>query len=269
MVGSVCPAAADASGLPPGCEVRLGMTDGCAAQLAAGADLPGSFVSVVGSTLVLKGASDSLVADPAGAVYSHRHPGGWWLPGGASNVGAAALPAAFPDRDLAALDQAAAAHGPAGAVGYPLVGEGERFPFVAPHARAFILGDPADDIERYRMLLEGVAFVERLAYERLASLGAAPVGPVAAGGGGSRSLPWVRIRATVLRRPLVQVPDATTALGAAMLAAVGTLHADLQTAVQAMCRRGRVIEPDESEGDALEASYRRFMGALKDRGWLP
>ncbi|MDQ6948384.1 MAG: FGGY family carbohydrate kinase, partial [Actinomycetota bacterium] len=123
--------AAAATGLPVGCEVRLGMTDGCAGQVAAGADRPGRFVTVVGTTLVVKGATDHLVHDQTGAVYSHRHPGGWWLPGGASNTGGAAVAAASPGRDLADLDRRAAAAGPATCVTYPLLGTGERFPFLA------------------------------------------------------------------------------------------------------------------------------------------
>ncbi len=67
------------------------MTDGCAGQIATGAVEPGQFVGVLGTTYVLKGVTRELVTDPAGALYSHRHPDGWWLPGGASNTGGEAL----------------------------------------------------------------------------------------------------------------------------------------------------------------------------------
>jgi sugar (pentulose or hexulose) kinase len=260
--------AADATGLPEGCEVRLGMTDACASQLAAGASSPGQFVSVLGSTLVLKGASTELVTDPAGAVYSHRHPDGWWLPGGASNTGAKALADGFPDGDLAALDRRAAEHGPARCVRYPLVGRGERFPFAASEAEGFELGQPEDDVERYRATLEGVAFVERLGYERLRSLGADAEPPVAASGGGSRSRIWNRIRATVLGFPLVEKPDASTAAGACILAAAGSVHPDLATACREMGVEGDQVEPDDGERDALEASYQRLVEAVSERGWL-
>ena len=268
-VGSVCAAAAEATGLPRRCEVRLGMTDACAAQLAAGAGSPGHFVSVLGTTLAVKGASHDLVADPAGAVYSHRHPGGWWLPGGASSTGGAALAAAgFAERDVADLDRRAAGHGPAGVVTYPLAGRGERFPFVAADAEGFVVGKPAGDVERYRSILEGVAFVERLAYERLARLGARPEAPRSASGAGSGSRAWTRIRATVLGAPLVARPSATTARGACILAAAGTLHADVSSAAEAMAVEGEVVEPVAGERDALEASYRRFVLELQERGWL-
>lgn len=268
-VGVVGPPAAEGTGLPAECEVRLGMTDGCASQLAAGADAPGRFVSVLGSTLVLKGASAAPVSDPAGAVYSHRHPDGWWLPGGASSTGGRCLTVEFGGRDLAALDTAAERRGPAGAVAYPLVGRGERFPFAVADAEGFTLGTPADEVERYRALLEGVAFVERLGYERLAALGAAATPPVTVTGGGSASAVWNRIRSAVLGMPLVAAPQATTARGACMLAAAGTLHPDLSSAVEALRVPGEDIEVDDSERGALEDGYRRFVAEVRRRGWLP
>ena len=266
--GTVGREAAAATGLPVGCQVRLGMTDSCASQLAAGADRPGRFVSVLGSTLVLKGASRDLVVDPAGAVYSHRHPDGWWLPGGASSTGGRVLAVAFPGQAPADLDAAAERHGPATGVVYPLVGRGERFPFAAPDAEGFVVSEPTGETDRVRAVLEGVAFVERLGYERLAALGAPCVPPVVVTGGGSTSPVWNRIRATVLGVPLLATPGATTALGACILAAAGTLHPDLAAASAAMSAGGQPVDPDDAERDRMEANYRRFRAAVVDRGWI-
>jgi len=267
-VGRLGDDAVAATGLPAGCEVRLGMTDSCASQLAAGAGHPGGFVSVLGTTLVLKGASRDLVADPTGAVYSHRHPDGWWLPGGASNTGGGALTGGFADTDLPVMDGLAERHGPARSVVYPLVGRGERFPFVVPEAEGFVLDDQQDETDLYRATLEGVAFVERLGYERLARLGARVVPPISSGGAASASLVWCRIRATVLGVPLVSRPGATTALGACMLAAAGTLHPDLTAASEAMAATGHLVAPFEPEREVLEAGYQRLVAALAGRGWL-
>ncbi|MBQ0862403.1 FGGY-family carbohydrate kinase [Streptomyces sp. RK75] len=265
--GSVCAEAAAETGLPVGCEVRLGMTDGCAGQLATGAVAPGQFVGVLGTTYVLKGVSRDLVTDPAGALYSHRHPDGWWLPGGASNTGGEALAHRTAER-LSALDEAAAARGPASCVSYPLRREGERFPFVAGPARGFTLGTPADDTDRHRADLEGVAFLERLALERIAALGVPVTAPLYAAGGGSRSPLWTRIRATVLDVPLRVADRAETAFGAALLAATGTLYPTLEKAAAAMTGEGRLVEPDPREKAALDDSYARFTEELTDRGWL-
>ena len=266
--GAVCPEAAEASGLPDGCQVRLGMTDSCAAQVAAGADRPGRFVSVLGTTLVLKGATTERLDDPTGAVYSHRHPDGWWLPGGASNTGGAALAAGFEGADLATLDERAAEHGPAGCVTYPLTGTGERFPFVAPDATGFWLGTPTGDDERYRATLEGVAFVERLGYDHLAGVGARAAPPLLSAGGGTGSRVWTAIRATVLASPLDVPACPETSFGACVLAAAGTVHPDLTAAGDAMVRTVASVEPVEPETERLEESYHRLVAELRRRGWV-
>jgi sugar (pentulose or hexulose) kinase len=151
---------------------------------------------------------------------------------------------------------------------YPLARPGERFPFLEPRAESFRIDEPADQVEYYRAVLEGVAFVERLAYERLATLGARPDGAVATAGGASRSRVWNRIRATVLGRPLVVPATPTSAFGAALLAAAGTLHEDLRAAAAAMVAVRDEIEPAEREQAALAESYARFVAELRAREWL-
>ncbi|MFD5201572.1 FGGY-family carbohydrate kinase [Streptomyces sp. NPDC058375] len=266
--GVVGRAAAEATGLPEGCSVRLGMTDGCAGQIATGAVEPGRFVGVIGTTYVLKGVSEHLVRDETGAFYSHRHPEGWWLPGGASNTGGECLADVAPAR-LPALDAAAAARGPASFVRYPLCRDGERFPFVSGVARGFALGRPGDEVDAHRAALEGVAFVERLSLDRVKRLGVRVLGPLHAAGGGSRSAVWTAIRATVLDRPVRVVERAETAFGAALLAATGTLHENLAASAAAMVRGGALIEPVSAQRPALQDSYGRFVEALRGRGWLP
>ena len=268
--GVVSPEAAAATGLPAGCAVRLGMTDACAAQVAAGADRPGRFVTVLGTTLAVKGAGDDRIDEPASGIYSHRHPDGWWLPGGASNTGAGSLAARFPAEDLAGLDRRAAAHGPASTVCYPLTGTGERFPFASAEAEAFWTTRPTGDVDRYRSVLEGVAFVERLGYERLAALGAPLAGRLRSAGGGSVSHVWTSIRATVLGVPIIRPASADTAFGACVLAAAGTLHKNLSASTDAMVSSaGAAVEPVATERDRLDHSYRDLVRALGERGWLP
>ncbi len=268
--GTVCEEAAAATGLPAGCDVRLGMTDACAAQIGAGADRAGRFVSVLGTTLAVKGASDDRIDDPASGVYSHRHPDGWWLPGGASNTGAGPLAARFSHDELADLDGQAGAHGPASSACYPLTRTGERFPFAAQDAQGFWTAPALGPVDEYRAVLEGVAFVERLGYERLSRLGAPLAGPLRSAGGGSRSDVWTAIRATVLRVPITRPATATTSFGACILAAAGTLHPTLAGATDAMADDACApVEPVAAEGDRLEESYRRFVDAVTERGWLP
>jgi sugar (pentulose or hexulose) kinase len=208
--------------------------------------------------------------DGASGVYSHRHPDGWWLPGGASNTGAGSLSSRFPDADLADLDERAAQRGPSTVACYPAPGRGERFPFAVGDAEEVWTGTPEDEVDRYRAVLEGVAFVERLAYDRLRQLGASVDPPLRSAGGGSASGVWTAIRATVLGMPVVSTPSAGTAFGACVLAAAGTVHPDLAAAADAMVGSpGPPVEPVDRERGRLEESYGRFRGALEEKGWLP
>nr|WP_216217058.1 FGGY family carbohydrate kinase [Amycolatopsis aidingensis] len=265
VLGEVGPAAAAETGLRAGCRVVAGMTDGCAGQLASGAVAPGQFVGILGTTYVLKGVTERLVPDPTGAMYSHRHPDGWWLPGGASNTGGESV---SDTPELARLDAAAAAGGPARVVTYPLRRQGERFPFTSPAARGFVLGSPADEVEVHRARLEGVAFLERLALDHLRRLGIPVTGPLSAAGGGSKSPLWNKIRATVTGLGLRIAPHAETGYGAALLAAAATLPGGLGEASGRLAEESELIEPDPAERDALADSYHHFCTALHTRGWI-
>jgi len=80
-----------------------------------------------------------------------------------------------PTADLAAYDTRAAALVPTSLLAYPLVRHGERFPFVAPNAEGFIVAE-SDLLQLhpdlvYTAYLEGVALLERLAYEVVTELG--------------------------------------------------------------------------------------------------
>ncbi|MET9968157.1 FGGY-family carbohydrate kinase [Streptomyces sp. NPDC006356] len=269
-LGEVTATAADATGIPAGTPVIAGMTDGCAAQIASAALRPGSWNSVLGTTLVLKGASPTPVRDPTGVVYNHRAPDGSWLPGGASSVGAGVLTAAFAGADPAAMDELAAAYEPSGAITYPLVSPGERFPFLAPNATALLLGEPESDADLWAALLQGVAFTERLCLDYLHHLGAPLDGPLTFTGGAARSPYWNQLRADILGRP-ARVPQQTEpALGMAALAAYGTGAAPgLPDAADSMVRIATTIEPRPHHTTRFAEPYARLLDELTTRGWLP
>jgi D-ribulokinase len=267
-IGTVCAEAAALTGLPEGTPVIAGCTDGCAAQLGAGALAVGSWNSVLGTTLILKGVTAELLADPLGVVYSHKSPDGRWLPGGASGTGAGAIARRFPGRDLDQLGAAAHEFEPAGVLAYPLASaRGERFPFVAPDAEAFVLGSPRDDSELYAAMLQGISYVERLCFDYLASLGAPVDGDLLLTGGGTRSAYWCQLRADVLGRPVKLPASAEPALGMAVMAATpGRAPADVAAE---MVRIRTVIEPRPAVAGRFEEPYLRLVGELARRGWLP
>src|SRR5690606_2621391 len=88
IIGSLDQALAKQLGLPNSIKITAGITDGCASQIASGAIKPGDWNTTIGTTMVIKGVCKNPIDDPAGVLYSHRHPGGYWMPGGASNTGA-------------------------------------------------------------------------------------------------------------------------------------------------------------------------------------
>jgi len=267
-LGAVCPDAAAQTGLPAGTPVVAGMTDGCAAQIAAGALRAGDWNSVLGTTLVLKGCSQQRIDDPAHGIYSHRSPDGGWLPGGASSSGAGVLPAAFPGRDLDELGRCAAPHERTRVLAYPLVSRGERFPFVAPDAAAFMLGTPAGDGEHAAALLQGLALVERLCFEQLGRLGAQAGGALSLTGGATRNRRWCQLRADALGRPVRLPEQAESAFGMAILASASIAGEHLPHAARRMSRTRAVIEPRETMRAHLDEQYARLLAELERRGWL-
>lgn len=266
VIGEVCAEAARHTGFTRGTIIRAGMTDGCAAQISAGAFEEGRWNSVLGTTLAIKGVTRELLKDPGGAVYCHRHPDGGWLPGGASNTGAGILSEQFPGRDLAELDRQAELQGAARAVIYPLVSRGERFPFAAPGALGFEIGAPRDEVERYRAILEGVAFIERRSFSYLESLGAEIAEPVTFTGGAARSRFWSQLRADVLRMQ-VRVPEnSEPGFGMAALARAG--DNPVAPVASRLSRTAQLFEPDEQRSAALSESYAKLARALVERGYV-
>jgi len=266
QLGLVGRSGAEATGIAAGTPVIAGMTDGCAAQLAAGALNVGHWNSVLGTTLVLKGVSAEPVRDPHGALYSHRSPDGLWLPGGASSVGAGALSERFPGRSLAALDRLAAEREPAGVLAYPLVSRGERFPFAVPEAEGFVLGEAAGEADLFAGLLQGVAYVERLCFDYLDHLGAPTGGALSLTGGATRSPYWCQLRADVLGREVRLLEEPEPGFGMALLAASG--GRGLAEAAAEMVHVREVIEPRPDHAERFLEPYVRLVTELEGRGWL-
>ena len=266
VIGTVGRTAAAATAIPAGTPVIAGMTDGCAAQLGSGALRPGSWNSVLGTTLVVKGVSRELIHDPLGVVYSHRAPGGDWLPGGASSTGAGLISRDFAGRDLDELGRAASLREPAKMLAYPLLSAGERFPFVAPAAQGFELGGDGSEADRFAAVLQGVGYIERLCYDYLDLLGAPTNGDLILTGGATKSEYWCQLRADILGRPVALPENSEPALGMAVLAAGP--GRDVADVAAEMVRIRVRIDPRPGSADRFAAAYLRFVDELEGRGWL-
>lgn len=219
-IGKVARAKAAAFGLSPDVLIVAGTTDGVAAFLATGAAEVGDAVTSLGSTLVVKQLSDKPLFDPESGVYSHRL-GNLWLPGGASNSGGAALSRFFDVETIERLTPKIRPESPTGLDYYPLAGIGERFPINDPAKPGIADPRPADDAVFLQGLLEGIAGIEALAYDRLRALGGPKLRSVRTVGGGAANAAWTAIRAWRLGVSMVDAENTEAAFGAARLAKKG------------------------------------------------
>ena len=266
VVGSLSESVASLTGLPKTAAVVAGMTDGCASQLAAGAVALGDWSTTIGTTLVIKGVTQEKIVDPGSGVYNHRHPKGYWMPGGASNTGADWVAVDYATEDLKVLSQAAERFIPTGLAAWPLLQKGERFPFVSAKARGFDAPTSSREL-RFASRLEGVAYIERMAFEKITQLTHRHLQHVFTAGGGSNNLTWLRIRSSVLGVPVVKMRHTQAAAGAALLAASTTWFPDLEQAARHMLQKELQIEPDFNMSQAHEYEYGRFVAELKRRGF--
>jgi sugar (pentulose or hexulose) kinase len=266
VIGSLVPCIAEKLGLPENIKVVAGITDGCASQFASGAVNPGDWNTTIGTTLVIKGVTKNEIKDPEDRLYNHRHPSGYWMPGGASNTGADWVTKKFIDR-LPEMEEIALQLIPTGFLAYPLQQQGERFPFIAAGARGFS-PEGLSDAEQFTANMEGVAYVERLAYELIEKLSQERVKAVFSAGGGSNNNTWLKIRCNVLNRPVRRMKHVSGAVGAAMLAASKTYFHSIEEAVTALSQTEKELHPDKTLAGAYERDYRDFKEILYSKGYI-
>lgn len=220
LIGPLNAEAAKSTGLNTGTLVIAGTTDGCASFLATGAATPGDGVTVLGSTLTIKLLSDAPVCAPEYGIYSHRI-GDTWLAGGASNTGGKVLAEYFTSQQIEQLSQEIDTTSPSGLDYYPLSARGERFPINDSKLEPRLSPRPDDDGQFLHGILEGIAKIEQLAYQRLRELGAPALNSVRTVGGGSQNTNWSRIRQQLLNVDLLESYSDQAAVGTARLARDG------------------------------------------------
>lgn len=265
-IAPILPELAAALGLPRSVQVVAGMTDGCAAQIASGAVQLGDWNTTIGTTLVVKGVTTQEINDPHGRLYCHRHPEGYWMPGGASNTGADWVTRDF-GTDLKELTAQAAKLVPTKHLAWPLKQQGERFPFIAPQATGFhpVGLAPA---ELFAANMEGVAYIEKYAFEVIEQLSGEKVSAVFTAGGGSNSDVWLQIRSNVLQLPVYKMKHVTGAVGAAIIAASQTHFATLTEAAKSLTQIEKEVYPQANAAAIYQNNYQQFLAILAEKGYI-
>jgi len=267
FMGSVWPEVTRETHLPLNLSIQAGATDGTCAFISSGASQEGDWNSTLGTTLVVKGISKNLIKDAQGRIYCHRHPDGYWLPGGASSSGGEWIDKVFPGRDLTQLNHQAPLYTPSSVFVYPLVRKGERLPFVDPEAKGWVEGKARDEFELYTAYLEGIAYIERWIYEILKELGAEVGNKIFVSGGGIKSLPWLKIRANTLQKTLIKTEFTHAALGSAILSASRTYYSSLKEATQHMVKEKERIHPQIKMDRVYQEKYEQFRKICREKGY--
>lgn len=217
VIGKITPENCDRLSLPATCVVKAGTTDSIAAFLASGASQPGEAVTSLGSTLVLKLLSRTRVTASNYGIYSHRL-GKFWLAGGASNTGGAVLRHFFDNQQLQNLSQQIDPDKKSSLEYYPLLKPGDRFPFNDPNLAPQLSPRPRSSVEFLHGLLEGIARIEALGYQKLQDLGADRLIQVHTAGGGAKNYIWQKIRQRHLNVLVSPAINTDAAYGSALLA---------------------------------------------------
>lgn len=254
-LGMVSGATAELIGLPIDTVVVAGATDGIAGQIACRPS-PQRAAIAIGSTIVWKAMSAMRIDAGDRGIYSHRGPEQWWLPGAASNAGARILATWA---DAADLDRFAATVEltPAIEPVYPAVGAGERFPFVDPGFLPWTVPADATPAQRYGAEVLGIALVERWGLEELVASGCDAPSSIATTGGVASSATLTQLRADVLQLPVEVPSEASSAFGAAVIAAAPT-HGGVLAAADAMVRFATTIDPTPASAGRWDETHRRF-----------
>lgn len=216
MLGTLNKTVAKKFGLSPGTRVHAGTTDSIAAFLAAADPAPAVAVTSLGTTLAVKLFSNVRIDDPALGLYSHKI-GDGWLVGGASNTGGSVLGKYFSVDDLNRLSRQINPNAESSLDYYPLSAPGERFPINDPTLAPRMSPRPPDDADFLHALFEGMARIEKRAYQAIADRGGPHPGRVITAGGGAVNDTWRAIRARVLGVPVEKARATEAAVGAARL----------------------------------------------------
>jgi xylulokinase len=265
VIGALSAQLCKDAGIRRNVPVVAGATDSTTSFYSSGAEQIGDWNTTVGTVLGIRGISSEFLVDPEGLLYAHRHPEGYWLPGAASNTGGEAVRMFFGDR-LEAYDRDIERMPPTRSLVYPLARKSEKFPFLNMDATGFINCEISTPQALFKGFLEGAAYVERMIYEKIKSIGYPMGDRVYTMGGGAYSDPWLQIRADILNRNVCRAKEVEAAFGASIIAASGVHFETMTEAIDHMVNIEKVVEPDSVNAALYDDMYGLFLDECRFRG---
>ncbi|MBB6050574.1 xylulokinase [Armatimonas rosea] len=272
QTGVISAEAAALTGLKAGTPVVGGGGDQAAGAVGCGVVSTGQVVSSLGTSGVVFAHSDTAAIDPQMRVqtFCHAVPGTWGQMGCVISAGGSlrwyrdTFAAGTSYNDITA----GAATAPAGCEGllYLPYLAGERNPYFDPDARGVFFGATLRSTKG--AVLEGVSYAFKDLFTLFAEMGV-PVSEIRASGGGAKSPFWLQLMADVIEKKHVLLTiDEGPALGAALLAAVGTgAYASVPEACAATVSTRPGAEPDATQSAVYNRyypTYRALYPALQE-----
>jgi sugar (pentulose or hexulose) kinase len=101
---------------------------------------------------------------------------------------------------------------------YPLKEPGERFPINDPLLEPQLAPRPKEDHLFLQGMFEGIARIEKMCFDAIASRGGTFPNRVFTAGGGANNPVWTEIRARALKLPIGEMEQSEAAVGAAKIA---------------------------------------------------
>ncbi|MGQ9617083.1 MAG: FGGY-family carbohydrate kinase [Spirochaetota bacterium] len=264
-IGTISQHLEEKYGIERSVKVVAGATDSTTSFYSSGAERVGDWNTTIGTVLGIRGISERFIPDPEGLLYTHRHPEGFWLPGAASNTGGEALRMFF-GYNLEEYDRLIEGMPPTGGLIYPLVRKSEKFPFMNMEAVGFINATLSNPQTLFKGFLEGISFIERMIYEKIASIGYEVGDRIFSMGGGAYSSPWLQIRADVLNKTICRAREVEAAFGAAIIAAGGSYYSSLSEAIENMVHVETIVEPGTDNVNRYDEIYAKFIDECRKRG---
>ncbi len=287
VTGRVHAEGARATGLAVGTPVVGGGSDQAAGAVGSGIVETGLVSNIVGTSGVVFAYADTPATDPQLRVHTFCHavPGKWHVMGVVLSAGGSLRwlrdtffqPEGVVSRTtggdpytLMAQGAARIAPGAEGLIFLPYL-TGERTPHPDPHARGTFFGITLRHTRAHfaRAVLEGVSYALNDTFLIFDELGV-PITEVRTSGGGAKSPVWTQIHADVTGHEHVTLSvDEGPALGAALLAAVGTgAYATVADACRAAIRPVARVAPRPETHAVYRrygAVYRALYPALRDQ----
>lgn len=280
VVGTVTPAAAEATGLAVGTPVTTGTADASAEALSVGVLNPGDMMCMYGSSIFIIHVVEKLTTDKRLWAGPYLFRGTYSVAAGMSCAGT--LTRWFRENMAADIDARCAADGsnvyaemmklaqgiPAGSDGLVILPyfSGERTPINDPEAKGLIFGLNLQHTRGhiYKAMLEGIGYGINQHFE---IFDAKKMGTkkVMAVGGGTKNPIWLQAVSDISgKRQYVAEVENGASYGDALIAALATGHyrdcADLAQNI----RIARTIEPDPENYKAYAGGRERYAALYQN-----